>query len=93
MAGVTGDQQELKIPAMSKLASDYTANATKCKEIADFLRSPMATMYWRSQAATAFEGDINNYVKALNGFKTAFEGLATEVRNRISDLETSKNTG
>ena len=92
MVGVSGDRQEMQIPAMQKLAKDYQANARQCREISDFLKSPLATMFWQSQAATGFKENVNQYVKALNDFESAFNNLAEDVNNRAKTLAASKNT-
>ena len=60
MVGVSGDRQEMTIPAMQKLAKDYTTNAKQCAEIAQFLKSPLATMFWQSQAASSFPSSWGN---------------------------------
>jgi uncharacterized protein YukE len=91
MVGVSGDRQEMTIPAMQKLAKDYQTNATQCAEIATFLKSPLATMFWQSQAATGFKENINQYVKILNEFETAFKNLAEDVTLRAQTLTESKN--
>jgi uncharacterized protein YukE len=92
MVGVSGDRQELTIPAMHKLAKDYQTNARQCSEIATFLKSPLATMFWQSRAATGFSEDMKQYVKVLNEFETAFNNLAQDVTNRATTLTESKNT-
>ncbi len=91
MVGVSGDRQEMTIPAMQKLAKDYTINAKQCAEIATFLKSPLATMFWQSQAASSFEANINQYVKVLGEFETAFNQLSTDVTARANRLEASNN--
>jgi uncharacterized protein YukE len=92
MVGVSGDRQEMTLPAMQKLAKDYQTNATQCSEIAQFLQSPLATMFWQSQAATGFKENITQYVKVLREFETAFNNLAQDVTNRATTLAQSKNT-
>jgi len=92
MVGVSGDRQEMTIPAMQKLAKDYKTNADQCTEIANFLKSPLASMFWQSQAATGFKENINQYVKALNEFHEAFTNLSQDVTNRAQTLSNSKNT-
>jgi uncharacterized protein YukE len=91
MVGVSGDRQEMTIPAMQKLAKDYTTNARQCAEIATFLKSPLATMFWQSRAASSFEANINQYVKALNDFEQAFSQLSSDVTQRAATLEASHN--
>jgi uncharacterized protein YukE len=91
MVGVSGDRQEMTIPAMQKLAKDYSTNAKQCAEIATFLRSPLATMFWQSQAASSFETNINQYCKTLGEFETAFNGLSADVTARAQQLEASGN--
>lgn len=91
MVGVSGDRQEMTIPAMQKLARDYKTNARQCQEIAAFLKSPLATMFWQSQAATSFKGDINQYIKVLGEFEQAFTGLSNDVTARAQTLEVSGN--
>ena len=91
MVGVSGDRQEMTIPAMHKLAKDYTTNAKQCAEIATFLKSPLATMFWQSQAASSFEANINQYVKVLNEFEQAFTALSQDVTARAATLQQSGN--
>ena len=91
MVGVSGDRQEMVIASMHKLAKDYTTNAKQCAEIATFLKSPLATMFWQSQAASSFETNINQYVKVLNEFQDAFTKLSEDVTQRAGQLEASKN--
>jgi uncharacterized protein YukE len=86
-----GDRQEMTIPAMRKLAADYRTNAQQCQEIVTFLNSPLATMFWQSQAANTFRRDIDDYMRALNNLQDAFSGLATEVDTRAGVLESSGN--
>jgi uncharacterized protein YukE len=91
MVGVSGDRQEMVIASMQKLAKDYSTNAKQCAEIATFLKSPLATMFWQSQAASSFEANINQYVKVLNEFQDAFTKLSEDVTQRAGQLEASKN--
>jgi uncharacterized protein YukE len=86
-----GDQQQLTVGAMQKLAKDYQANATRCQDISKFLRSPMATMFWQSQAANTFRQDMDGYVKMLNGFSEGFTTLEREINARVTELEGSRN--
>ena len=88
---VTGDRQQMTIPAMQKLARDYKVNAQQCQEIAQFLKSPLATMFWQSQAASSFRDQITEYTRVLNNFQQAFTQLSGEVENRASTLEASGN--
>jgi uncharacterized protein YukE len=76
---------------MHKLASDYRANATQCREIAQFLKSPLATMYWQSQAATNFRDQISQYTRVLNEFEAAFKNLSQDVDARAATLEQTHN--
>ena len=87
----SGDRQQMTIPAMHKLAKDYQTNARECQEIAQFLKSPLATMFWQSQAATSFRDQITEYTRVLNNFEQAFTGLSGEVESRASTLEASGN--
>jgi uncharacterized protein YukE len=88
---MSGDRQQMTIPAMRKLAADYRTNAQQCQEIVTFLNSPLATMFWQSQAATSFRKDVDDYTRALKGLQDAFGGLATEVDSRAGVLEASGN--
>ncbi|MBV9169562.1 MAG: WXG100 family type VII secretion target [Chloroflexi bacterium] len=81
----------MTIPAMQKLAQDYRRNAQQCQDIANFLKSPLATMFWQSQAATSFRDNINEYTRVLNNFQEAFTGLSTDVDARWRALEASGN--
>ncbi|MBV9544780.1 MAG: WXG100 family type VII secretion target [Chloroflexi bacterium] len=76
---------------MQKLAQDYRRNAQQCQDIANFLKSPLATMFWQSQAATSFRDNINEYTRVLNNFQEAFTGLSTDVDARWRALEASGN--
>lgn len=89
MAG--GDQQQLTIGTMQQLAKDYTSNATKCQDIAQFLRSPLATMFWQSQAANTFKQDMEGYVKMLSDFSQGFTTLSKEIDARVGELQGSRN--
>jgi uncharacterized protein YukE len=86
-----GDQQQLTIGTMQQLSKDYKLNATKCQEIAQFLRSPLATMFWQSQAANTFRQDMEGYVKMLNGFSEGFNTLSKEIDSRVGELQGSGN--
>jgi uncharacterized protein YukE len=88
---MSGDRQQMTIPAMRKLAADYRTNAQLCQEIATFLNSPLATLFWQSQAANSFRSNIGDYMRALNSLQDAFSGLATEVDTRAGVLEASGN--
>ena len=88
---VTGDRQQMTVPAMHKLAKDYKTNAQQCQDISNFLKSPLATMFWQSQAATGFRDSINEYTRVLNGLNEAFNGLSTDVEQRAGTLESSGN--
>lgn len=88
---VSGDRQQMTIPAMRKLAQDYRRNAQQCQEIAQFLKSPLATMFWQSQAATSFRDNINEYTRVLANFQEAFTKLSSEVDSRAGVLESSGN--
>jgi uncharacterized protein YukE len=92
MVGVSGDRQEMTPAAMQQLSKDYSKNARECSEIAKFLKSPLATMFWQSQAASGFTENINQYVKVLNDFENAFNGLSQDVAARAETLINSKNT-
>jgi uncharacterized protein YukE len=87
----SGDQQQLTIGTMQQLSKDYTANATKSQEIAQFLRSPLATMFWQSQAANTFRQDMEGYVKMLNGFSEGFNTLSKAIDSRVAELQSSHN--
>ena len=76
---------------MRKLAQDYPTNAQECQDIANFLKSPLATMFWQSQAATSFRTNIDEYVRVLSGFQQAFTHLSSEVDARAATLEASGN--
>ena len=88
---VSGDRQQMTIPAMRKLAQDYRRNAQQCQDIAQFLKSPLATMFWQSQAATSFRDNINEYTRVLANFQDAFTKLGSEVDARAGVLEASGN--
>ena len=88
---MSGDRQQMTIPAMRKLAQDYRKNAQECQDIANFLKSPLASMFWQSQAATSFRSNIDEYVRALNNFQQAFTGLSSDVDARAATLEQSGN--
>ncbi|HEY1293152.1 MAG TPA: hypothetical protein VGJ60_08740 [Chloroflexota bacterium] len=89
MAG--SDQQQLTVGTMQQLAKDYTSNATKCQEISQFLRSPLATMFWQSQAANTFKQDMEGYVKMLHDFSEGFTSLSKEIDARVGELQSSRN--
>jgi uncharacterized protein YukE len=88
---MSGDRQQMTIPAMRKLAQDYRKNAQQCQDIANFLKSPLATMFWQSQAANSFRDNINEYTRVLNNFQQAFTGLSADVDARAGTLEASGN--
>jgi uncharacterized protein YukE len=88
---MSGDQQQLTVPAMQKLSRDLTQNATKCQDISQFLRSPLAAMFWQSQAANTFKEDTESYVKMLNGFREGFTSLSKEIDSRVGELQGSRN--
>jgi hypothetical protein len=87
----SGDQQKMAITAMQKLSTDYKSNADKCNEIANFLKSPLTTMFWQSQAANSFRQDMEGYVKMLGGFQSGFMSLSGEIDSRVGDLQRSGN--
>jgi hypothetical protein len=86
-----GDQQKMQLTAMEKLSIDYKSNAEKCNEIANFLRSPLATMFWQSQAATTFRQDMDGYIKMLSDFNSGFTSLGKEIDSRVLELRRSGN--
>jgi WXG100 family type VII secretion target len=86
-----GDRQEMTIPAMRKLAQDYQRNAQQCVDIANFLKSPLASMFWQSQAATSFRDQVTQYTQMLTDLNDAFQRLSTDVTQRASTLEASGN--
>jgi uncharacterized protein YukE len=86
-----GDQQVLTVDAMQKLARDYQQNATKCQDVSSFLRSPLANLFWQSQAASTFRQDMEGYVKMLGGFADGFTSLSKEIDSRVGDLQQSHN--
>lgn len=81
----------MTIPAMRKLAKDYQTNARQCLEIAQFLQSPLAGMFWQSQAATGYRDKTTAQVQALKELNTAFTNLSTAVDDRANTLEASGN--
>jgi hypothetical protein len=87
----SGDQQQMAITAMQKLSTDYQSNAEKCGEIANFLKNPLTTMFWQSQAASTFRQDMDGYIKMLGDFQNGFQGLSKEIDRRVLQLQTSKN--
>jgi uncharacterized protein YukE len=87
----TGDRQQMTIPAMRKLAKDYQTNARQCSEIAQFLKSPLASMFWQSQAATGYRDRTATHVQALNDLNTAYLALSSAVDDRANTLEASGN--
>jgi uncharacterized protein YukE len=88
---MSGDRQQMTIPAMRKLASDYRTNAQQAQEIATFLKSPLATMFWQSQAASSFRSNIDEYVQVLSRLQDGFTKLSQEVDTRAGVLEASGN--
>jgi len=87
----SGDQQQMAITAMEKLSIDYKSNADKCNEIASFLKSPLTTMFWQSQAANTFRQDMEGYIKMLSDFQTGFTSLGKEIDQRVLQLRHSGN--
>jgi uncharacterized protein YukE len=86
-----GDQQQMTVGTMQKLSTDYQSNATRCQDIAHFLQSPLATMFWQSQAANSFRQEMDGYIKMLNGFSEGFTTLSNEITKRVGELQSSKN--
>jgi uncharacterized protein YukE len=85
------DQQQLTVDAMQKLSRDFQTNARQCQDISQFLRSPLASMFWQSQAANTFKSNMEGYVKMLNGFNEAFTSLSKDIDSRVVELQGSHN--
>ena len=87
----TGDQQRMTIAGLRKLSKDYTDNARRCQEIANFLNTQQGSLFWQSQGASSFKENMTEYVKKLKQFHDDFIELSKEVDNRANTLERSGN--
>jgi hypothetical protein len=86
-----GDQQQMTVGAMTQLSKDFVNNAGKCTDISNFLKSPLATMFWQSQAANSFRQDMESYQKMLSSFREGFTSLSKDIDGRVNELQSSRN--
>lgn len=86
----SGKQQEMTVPGLRTLSKKYSSNAKNCQDLARFLKSQNESLYWQSEAATAFKEHMASYMKALNDFHRDFTGLSQELESRADLIEQSQ---
>jgi uncharacterized protein YukE len=85
------DLQYIPPEQLDSLGSQYTEKAGRCHEIANFLNSPLGSLFWQSQSASRFRDNMEKDVAVLRAYEQDFTKLSGDLHMISEKVRQSEN--
>lgn len=86
------DGTEATVAGLRSLAQSYDSNAIRCQAIGEYLSKQSGGMYWKSNAASSFQQNMEQYKKLLERLGQEFRDLAVQLKQRADLIEQSQSS-